>query len=141
MVRLVLGLACLLYVRCQFGEGKHPRGVDDDGKPQASDEREGDFRGDTDADRRVGLLQRFGPDPQVIAPIMFARKGEALLSPRLDDYLQVLVEPLSALGEGGVEAIMRVRKRAPPPAELAPALTDGVPGGDALGVVDRMGQG
>src|SRR5436309_610008 len=52
---------------------------------------------------------------------MFAREGEALLGPRLEDDLQVLVEPLSALGEGGVEAIMRVRKSASPHAELDPA--------------------
>src|SRR5439155_13900992 len=116
-------------------------GVDDDGKSQASYEGKGDFGGDPDTDRRVRPLQRLGPHPQVVAPIVFAREGEAFLSPRLDDDLQVFVEALPALGEGRVEAVVRVRERATPHAELDPTLTDVVQRGDVLGDVDRMGQG
>ena len=141
MAGRVPGLAVLLDIRRQLGEGEHPGGVDDDGKSQASHEGKGDFRGDPDPDRRVRPLQRLGPHPQVVAPIVFAREGEAFLSPRLDDDLQVFVEALPALGEGRVESVVRVRERATPHAELDPTLTDVVQRGDVLGDVDRMGQG
>src|SRR5712691_10128772 len=89
MASLVPGLAVLLDIGAEFGQGEHARGVNDNGIAQASNERKGDFRRNPNADGRVGLLQRLGPDAQILTPVMRAREGEALGGPRLQNDLHI----------------------------------------------------
>ena len=67
--------------------------------------------------------------------------GRAMKYPSSIDDFKVLIEALSTLGEGGVKAIVGVRKGAAPHPELHPALTDMVQRGDVFGDMDRVGQG
>src|SRR5262245_63619274 len=140
MAGCVPGLAVLLDVRRQLGQGENTRRDDEYGEPQTGDEREGDFPGGADPDRRVWPLKWLGPNPQVVALIVLAREREALLCPRLDDDLQVLVEPLPALGKRRVETVVCIGKGSAPHAELDTTPTDVVQRGDVLGDVDRVGQ-
>src|SRR5262249_62193073 len=89
----------LLDVRRQLGEGKHPRGVDDDGKPQTADERKGDFRRDADPDRRGGAPEGVWWNPQSGTTRVISPEGETHPRPPLCDELQRLREAAPAVRE------------------------------------------